>query len=767
MIFKNLTFDGISLKEYGVYISGEAVFDSPTREVEMITIPGRNGSFALDKGRFNNITVTYPAGIYATSETEFAEKVSTLRNLLASRKGYCRLTDEYNPDEFRLGVYKAGLELDPTHYNEAGRFELSFDCKPQRFLFSGEEIFTLGEWGQTETKSGSIVSFEGDETTAIKSLTAQIVPKQSGSGEPSPSNVRPISGTSTVNATRCGKNILPKMTAGTYSANGGTIVVDDNGVAHLSGTTTASGNVAIIPLETPITITQDMVDKGLYYHLRNSAVIANLEPTLENNSAVRATGYAFSPANRISPQLGDGVVGKTVTRIRFYVTSGVTLSGTYAPSLEFTNEVTEYEPYQGTSYPISLGQTVYGGTLDVVSGKLDVDWAKIDMGSLNWGIWNGKFVASLPDAYQSLMGSIPLVSEIYKTGQWGSSASQGEDMIWITGSTSNAEVYVQDSTYTDKTAFKTAVTGKYMAYKLKTPTEVTLTPTEVNTLLGQNNIWADSGDVTVEIGQNPYVLVNPTLFEACPLIEFNSSGEDGEINLGSRQIKVLSAILGRVNLGLDVSGSKTTTRTWQDVITVQNAGSFNAGDILRFNGGKVIFTFNFTPINVEVVSQGTDLKASWQRGSNNLELSLNNLEFPAGTDTTYSFTSDIKVKASLTPSIEGTETFTVTTSYNRNGVLTITWAGGNYSFGEYTYIQGASNYTGYGDSTKNSLEDVDIYVDLDIGEAYSIDSDDNVVSLNNFVNLGGELPTLDPGATEITTDSSISNVKVTPRWWKV
>ena len=25
MIFKNLTFDGISLKEYGVYISGEAV----------------------------------------------------------------------------------------------------------------------------------------------------------------------------------------------------------------------------------------------------------------------------------------------------------------------------------------------------------------------------------------------------------------------------------------------------------------------------------------------------------------------------------------------------------------------------------------------------------------------------------------------------------------------------------------------------------------------------------------------------------------------
>lgn len=274
------------------------------------------------------------------------------------------------------------------------------------------------------------------------------------------------------------------------------------------------------------------------------------------------------------------------------------------------------------------------------------------------------------------------------------------------------------------------------------------------------------GDLPVSVASGD-VITNPTLFNAHPLIKFNSNGNDGNINFGSKQIKVLSAILGRVNLGLDVSGSRTTTRTWQDVITIQNAGSFNAGDTLRFNGGKVIFTFNFTPINVEVVSQGTDLKASWHRGSNNLELSLNNLEFPAGTDTTYSFTCDIKVKASQTPSIEGTETFTVTTSYSRDGVLTITWAGGNYSFGEYTYIQGASNYTGYGDSTKNSLEDVDIYVDLDIGEAYSIDSDDNAVSLNNFINLGSELPVLPSGSTTISYSNTISNVEITPRYWRV
>ena len=710
MIFKNLTFDGISLKEYGVYISGEAVFDSPTREVEMITIPGRNGSFALDKGRFNNITVTYPAGIYATNETEFAEKVSTLRNLLASRKGYCRLTDEYNPDEFRLGVYKAGLELDPTHYNEAGRFELSFDCKPQRFLFSGEEVFTLGEWGQTETHSGSIVSFEGDETTAIKSLTAQIVPKQSGSGDPSPSNVRPISGWDAVNVTRCGKNIIPKMTAGTYSANGGTIVVDSNGVATLSGTTTASGNVAIIPLESSVTITQEMVDKGLYYHLRNSAVIANLEPTLENNSAVRATGYAFSPANRISPQLGGGVVGKTVTRIRFYVASGVTLSGTYAPSLEFTNEATDYEPYNGTSYPISLGQTVYGGTLDVVSGVL----------------------TSFP-YYSSYNGQT-------LSGRW----------------ICDRAVYSQGTT---------PPTGSQVVDMSGNGTEVTLTPTEVQTLLGQNNIWADSGDVTVEIGQNPYILVNPTLFEACPLIEFNASGS-GEINLGSKKLEFFNSPLGTINLPFTVSTSENTTDTTD---TIEFSGSYNAGDKFRVKGSKASFnlTASSTISSVEFPG-GMDLRVNAYESSKNGSNAITTVEDWQETEFTIGTAST--VNKTYTPSYvfggsSHTATFTLSLVYDGDATLLMVWTATLPSGMTLNRITTNSKYTLVCDSTANSLTG-DLYIDLDIGEAYKAE-DDSITSINNFVNLGGELPTLDPGATEISTDSSISNVKVTPRWWKV
>ena len=35
-------------------------------------------------------------------------------------------------------------------------------------------------------------------------------------------------------------------------------------------------------------------------------------------------------------------------------------------------------------------------------------------------------------------------------------------------------------------------------YKLATPIEVDLTPTEITTLLGTNNMWADTGDIEVE-----------------------------------------------------------------------------------------------------------------------------------------------------------------------------------------------------------------------------------------------------------------------------
>lgn len=141
-IYKTLTFDGESSADYGVYITGQAVFNAPEREVEMITIPGRNGTFALDKGRFENVTVTYPAGIFADTDEDFSEAISDFRNWLCSRQGYVRLEDDYNPNEYRLAVYKSGLEVELAQL-KAGEFNIVFECKPQRFLKSGETEITV------------------------------------------------------------------------------------------------------------------------------------------------------------------------------------------------------------------------------------------------------------------------------------------------------------------------------------------------------------------------------------------------------------------------------------------------------------------------------------------------------------------------------------------------------------------------------------------------------------------------------------------------
>lgn len=135
--YKTFTFDGENSRSYGVYITGEGVFNAPERNVEMVEIPGRNGAFALDKGNFNNIEVTYPAGIFAETEADFAQAVSDLRNFLCSRAGYVRLEDDYNPNEYRLAIYKSGLDVDHD-FLIAGEFDLVFECKPQRYLKSGE-----------------------------------------------------------------------------------------------------------------------------------------------------------------------------------------------------------------------------------------------------------------------------------------------------------------------------------------------------------------------------------------------------------------------------------------------------------------------------------------------------------------------------------------------------------------------------------------------------------------------------------------------------
>lgn len=176
---RTFTYDGQNSADYGLYIAGDSVYDAPTRDMDMITIPGRNGQLSIDQGRFENITVTYPAFIWADTQAEFRQKLRAIRNWLTSKHSYYKLSDNYNPESYRLGIYKSGLEVEPVFYNRAGRFELSFDCKPQRFLLSGDEQTVIGEnpyilVNPTPFESLPVFEVEGSGTLTVNNSSMTI-----------------------------------------------------------------------------------------------------------------------------------------------------------------------------------------------------------------------------------------------------------------------------------------------------------------------------------------------------------------------------------------------------------------------------------------------------------------------------------------------------------------------------------------------------------------------------------------------------------------
>lgn len=146
-MMQSITFGGVNSADYGIYIGGEGVFNAPKREVEMIEIPGRNGAFALDKGRFENITVEYTAINHEPDLSTFSANLDAFRNALSAQKGYQRLTDTFHPDEYRMATLRDGLEIEPIEYNTASKFKIKFDCKPQRFLMGGEAPITVENGG--------------------------------------------------------------------------------------------------------------------------------------------------------------------------------------------------------------------------------------------------------------------------------------------------------------------------------------------------------------------------------------------------------------------------------------------------------------------------------------------------------------------------------------------------------------------------------------------------------------------------------------------
>ena len=127
-------FNGKKSSDFNVWCSGDGLYRLPERDVEYIAVPGRNGDLAVDNGRWMNVEVTYSCFI----PKHFREHYSDLVSWLASQKGYGRLEDARHPEFYWLARMDADVAPKMVFPDDSGTFTLTFNCKPQRFLKSGE-----------------------------------------------------------------------------------------------------------------------------------------------------------------------------------------------------------------------------------------------------------------------------------------------------------------------------------------------------------------------------------------------------------------------------------------------------------------------------------------------------------------------------------------------------------------------------------------------------------------------------------------------------
>lgn len=174
VIYEYLTFNNKSSRDFEVWISGSGTFNAPERDVENITVPGRNGDLHIDHGRFKNIQIVYPAFI----TKDFRANFDAFKAFMLSQRGYKRLCDTYSPEVYRMAAYKSTIEPKMTARNLAGSFNIVFDCDPRRFLVSGEQKKTYTAAGElrnpTLYPSAPLIRAYGNGSLTINDTTLTI-----------------------------------------------------------------------------------------------------------------------------------------------------------------------------------------------------------------------------------------------------------------------------------------------------------------------------------------------------------------------------------------------------------------------------------------------------------------------------------------------------------------------------------------------------------------------------------------------------------------
>lgn len=221
-------------------------------------------------------------------------------------------------------------------------------------------------WQMTE-KAGAVTCYPvpNTELEPIIDFSFKEIPPTSG--DKSPTNPSTIEGVSSINLTRCGKNLMPINTGFEGNAWGSEkdgIIWTKISDAIIKGNGTASKNTGInlIPrLHLPIgcTYTYSAIDNNTPSGIRG---------------VIWQSGADFNPYD-------DGY-GKAFLKVRYdspgilpsvYVSKGSILTNTiFKVQIELGNQKTEFESPASNTYTYSLNNTYYGGSVNLATGLMTV-----------------------------------------------------------------------------------------------------------------------------------------------------------------------------------------------------------------------------------------------------------------------------------------------------------------------------------------------------------------------------------------------------------
>ena len=324
-----------------------------------------------------------------------------------------------------------------------------------------------------------IASLSDGADAPLNSLKVNVDLVQTGSGEPSPSNVRPIVGWSGANISVNGVNQWDEeWEVGKISSNGS---VDDD------STRRTTGYINVLP-----NTTYYMQCPSSAYSGRIAYFNANKELVLFDGNGVSPSTKSFTTPNNV-----------------YYVR--ITIGGNYGTtynndiSINYPSTDTSYHAYNGHTYSIPFGQTVYEGVLDVTGGVLTATHTKVTLDG-NSNITTG--ASSMPFKADILTGAKPstdstqltgtkatALTEVTQSSTWGTANTFSR--VSTAGSANRLFFKLGDDITTTEQAI-TYLTNNPIdfVYELATPITIQLTPTQVRSLANQNNIFSDTGDVT-------------------------------------------------------------------------------------------------------------------------------------------------------------------------------------------------------------------------------------------------------------------------------